>query len=137
MADAATKVERYSVDVPNKPGEGARILGALAEAKVTLLAAWGYPLGKSKTSRIELVAADGKALRTAAKKAKIKLQRESAGFHIAGRDKVGAVGAAMSALAEKGVNVHAIQAVASGTKYGCLIEVDTSDARKAAKALGL
>jgi len=137
MADMVTKVERYSVDVPNKPGEGARVLGALAEAKVNLLAAWGYPLGKSRTSRIELVASDAAALRAAARKAKIKLQRETAAFHIADRDKVGAVSAAMAALAEKGVNVHAVQAVASGSKYGCLIEVDSSDARKAAKALGL
>jgi len=137
MADSVTKVERYSVDVPNKPGEGACVLGALAEGKVNLLAAWGYPLGSSGTSRIELVASDSSALRTAAKKAKIKLKRESAGFHIAGRDKAGAVSTAMAALAEKGVNVHAIQAVASGSKYGCLIEVDASDVRKAAKALGL
>jgi len=43
----------------------------------------------------------------------------------------------MAKLAEKGINVRAVQAVATGTKYGALIEVDSKDVRKAARALGV
>jgi hypothetical protein len=132
-----TKVERFSVDVPDQPGEGARVLEALAAGKVNLVAAWGYPLGGSGTSRIELVSSDSAALRAAARNAKVKLNRESAAFHVSGPDKPGAVASAARKLADAGVNIHAVQAVSSGSKYGCLIEVAAQDVRKAAKALGV
>ena len=35
-------VKLYSVSVLNKPGEGARILGALRDAGVNLIAFWSY-----------------------------------------------------------------------------------------------
>ena len=137
MADGVSKVERYSVDVPNQAGTGASTLAALAAGGANMQAAWGYPLGASGASRIELVPKDAAALKAAAKKAKIKLNREAAAFYVVGRDKVGAVGATLAKLAAKGINVHAVQAASSGTKYGCLIEVDAKDVRKAAKALGV
>lgn len=136
MADGITKVDRFSVDMADQPGEGARILGALAAGKADLLAAWGYPLGSSGMARLELVPKDSAVLRAAAKKAGIKLQRESAAFHLVARDKIGAVAAAVAALAGKGINIHALQAASAGARYGCLIEVDAKDVRKAAKALG-
>ena len=137
MTETIAKVERFSVNVPDKVGEGARILEALKAGKANLIAAWGYPLGAGGGARIELAPADAAALRAAAKKAKIKLTRECAAFHITGRNRIGAVGAALAKLAEKGINVHAVQAVCSGLKYGCLIEVDAKDVRKAARALGV
>jgi predicted amino acid-binding ACT domain protein len=56
---------------------------------------------------------------------------------VAGPDKPGAVAAAARKLADAGVNIHAVQAVSAGSRYGCLIEVAAQDVRKAAKALGL
>ena len=137
MADGIQKVDRFSVDVPDKAGEGARVLGALAAGKANLLAVWGYPLGGSGKSRIEIVPKDSAALKAAAKAAKIKVKRESAALYATGRDKLGVVSAALAKLAEAGVNVHAVQAICAGAKYGCLIEVDSKAMRKAAKALGV
>ncbi|MCD6360278.1 MAG: hypothetical protein J7M38_05375 [Armatimonadetes bacterium] len=137
MANAIAKVERYSVEVADQPGEGVRILEALKAGKVNLIACWGYPLGAAGNARIELVPEDGAALRAAVKKAKIKVKKECGAFCVADRNKVGALAAAMAKLAEKGINVRAVQAVATGTKYGALIEVDPKDVRKAARALGV
>ena len=137
MADAITKVDRFSIDVPDKPGEGARVLSALAAGKANLLAAWGYPLGNTGSARIEVVPKDTAALRAAAKAARIKLKRESAAFHVSGRDKLGVVSQSLAKLAEKGINVHAVQAACAGRNYGSLIEVDGKDVRKAARALGV
>lgn len=137
MATAITKVDRFSVDVPHQAGEGARVLEALAAEKVNLIAAWGYPLGDSGQARIELVPADSAALRAAARKAKIKLNKEAVSFHVVGPDKPGALAAALRKLADAGISIHALQAVSAGSRYGCLIEVAASDVRKAAKALGL
>ena len=133
----ANKVERFSVDVPDQAGEGARLLGVLSAAKVNLIAAWGYPLASPGAARIELVPADSAALRDALKKAKIKAKRECAGFHITGKNKTGALSAALATLAEKGVNIHSVQAASSGGKFGGVITVEGKDVRKAAKALGV
>ena len=136
MSDTIKKVERFSVDVPDQAGEGARVLNALAAGKADLLAAWGYPLGGGN-AKIELVPKDAVKMKAAAKAAKIKVKRESAAFCVVDRNKVGALAAALATLAEKGVNIRAVQALAVGGKYGALIEVDSKDARKAAKALGV
>lgn len=135
MADGVQKVERYSIEVSDRAGEGARVLGALAAGKADLVAAWGYPLGSTGTTKIEVVPADSATFRAAARKAKIKVKRESAAFCVVGRNKVGAVAALLETLGSKGINVHAVQAIAVGGKYGSLIEVAPSDVRKAAAAL--
>ena len=137
MADGVRKVERYSTDVAAQAGTGARVLGALAAGKVDLLSVWGYPLGNSGQARIEIVPKDSAKLKAAAKKAKIKLKRESAAFYVSGRDKVGALVDVLDKLGKAGITIHAAQAVSVGTKYGCVVEVDAKSVRKAAKALGV
>ena len=68
MAESIRKGDLFSIDIANKAGEGAKVLGALRDAGVNLLAVWGYPT-KAKKARIDLVAADKAALNKAAKKA--------------------------------------------------------------------
>ena len=46
MVDIIRKVAYFAMDVPNKPGEGARVLGVLADAGVNLLAFTGFPSGR-------------------------------------------------------------------------------------------
>jgi hypothetical protein len=137
MADEIKKVDRFSIDVPNQPGEGARILGALASAKVNLVALWGYPMGATETSRIEMVPADTAAFKAAMKAAKLKVNKEATSFHLIGKEKVGALATVLEKLASIGVNVHAVQAASAGPRFGCLIEVGAQDVRKASKALGI
>ncbi len=132
----ANKVERFSIAVADKAGEGARVLGALAAGKANLIAAWGYPVGDGN-ARVEVIPVDSVKLKAAAKAAKIKLKKECAAFYVEGRNKVGVVAAALAVLADKGINVRAVQAVATGSKYGAVIEVESKDVRKAAKALGI
>lgn len=129
------KVDRFSVEVPNEAGQGSRVLGAISEGKVDLLAAWGYPYGDR--AKIEVIPADSAAFKTAAKKAKIAVKKESAAFCVGGKNKVGALAEVMGALAAAGVNVHAVQAIGMGSKFGALVEVDSKDLRKASKALGV
>ena len=137
MADTIAKVDRFSIEVPAKPGEGARVLGSLAAGKADLLAVWGYPLGSSGKVKIEVVPADTAVFKAAAKAAKIKVKKESAAFCVVGRNKVGALAEAIGKLGEKGITIHAAQAIAVGGKYGALVEVEAKDVRKAARALGV
>jgi hypothetical protein len=54
MADTVRGVEYYYATVPDAPGEGQRILSALKESGVNLLAFLGFPLGGGQ-AQIDLV----------------------------------------------------------------------------------
>jgi hypothetical protein len=45
MAEEIRVVEHYSASIANKVGEGARVLGALRDGGVNLIAFWGYKHG--------------------------------------------------------------------------------------------
>jgi hypothetical protein len=67
---------------------------------------------------------------------KIELGKKKTAFHIAGANEPGAVAEILAKLADKKINVSAIQAVAAGAGvYGALLQVDSDDVKKAAKAL--
>ncbi|HWC96746.1 MAG TPA: hypothetical protein VG456_08355 [Candidatus Sulfopaludibacter sp.] len=130
------KVECYSVVVANKPGKGAHVLSALKEAGVNFTAIWGYPVSKSK-ARIDLVAEDAALLKKAAKQLKIELGKKTIAFHVTGEERPGAVAEILAKLAEKEINVFAVQALCAGSgRFGALVQVDEADVKKAAKVLG-
>ena len=68
MADTVRRVEYYYVTVPDAPAEGQRILSALKDSGVNLLAFLGFPLGDGQ-SQIDLVPEDPASLREAAERA--------------------------------------------------------------------
>ncbi len=57
MADKIRRDYRY-VEVPDQPGEGARVLGALHEQGVSLLSMTAFPTGGGN-AQIDLVAGSG------------------------------------------------------------------------------
>ena len=48
MAEEVRVVEHYSASIANKVGEGARVLGALRDGGVNLIAFWGYKHGEGR-----------------------------------------------------------------------------------------
>ncbi len=135
MADTVQRVQYFYAEVPDKPGEGAKLLGMLKEAGVNLLAFSGFP--KGRRAQIDFIPADPAALRAAARKAKLKLVGPKTGFLIQGEDRIGAMAEFMSKLADAGINVTAVDAVAAGTgRYGAILWVKPRDVTKAAKVLG-
>jgi len=135
MADTISKIENYTVSLPDRPGEGAKVLAALREGGADLTAVWGYPLGPGD-ARLELLPKSGSALRKAAKKAGLTLSGKRTAFLVQGKDKPGVVAAHLAKLGAAGINVHAVQAVCAGSgRYGAVIFVAPGDLAKAAKAL--
>jgi hypothetical protein len=129
------KLDVYSVVIPNKPGQGAQLLGAFKEAGVNFIGIWGYPVNKSK-SRIDLVAEDPALLKKTARQLKIELGNKQTAFHITGEDHSGAVAEVLAKLAAKEINVYAVQALCAGSgRFGTLIQVDRDAVRKAARTL--
>ncbi len=135
MADTIQRVQYFYSEVPDKPGEGAKILRMLQEEGINLLALSGFPKGRK--AQIDLIPADPAALKAAAKKAKLKLKGPKTGFLVQGDDRVGAVAEIMNRLAGAKINVTAIDAVSAGFgRYGAIFWVKPRDVKKAAELLG-
>jgi len=135
MADIVRKVAYFAMDVPNRPGEAAGVLGALADAGVNLLAFSGFPSGRR--AQLDFIPEDIAVFKKAAKAAKIKTRPQKFGFLIQGEDRKGAVAELLKPLAEKNINVTAIDAVSAGEgRYAAILWVEPKDVNKAAKALG-
>lgn len=136
MSDTITLADYYYTTVPDKPGEGARILGVLRDAGVNLLAFSGFPEGRR--SQLDFVPADGPSFLAAAKAAKLKLSRAKKVFLVSGDDRVGAVAAVYDKLGAAKINVTALDAVCAGAgRYGAIFWVKPRDVKKAAGVLGV
>ncbi len=134
MAIIVRKVGYFAMDIPNKPGEGARVLGALADAGVDLLAFTGFPSGRK--AQIDFIPEDVAVFKTAVKGAKLKTRPQKFAFLIRGDDRKGAVADLLKILAQKKINITAIDAVAAGAGlYAAILWVEPKDVNKAAKAL--
>jgi len=136
MAEMIRPVDYYYIQVPDKPGEGAKILAALKEAGINLLAFSGFPQGKR--AQLVFIPEDPVALLNVAKRAKWKLSPKKTGFLVQGDDRVGACADFLGKLAAAKINVTAIDAVSAGAgRYGAIFWVKPRDVSRAAKALGI
>jgi len=135
MPDTVRRVQYFYTEVPDKPGEGAKLLNALKEAGVNLLAYSGFP--KGRRAQLDFIPADVAAFRAAARKAKLPLVGPKTGFLIQGADRPGAVAELIAKLAAAQINVTACDAVAAGEgRYGAILWVKPQDVQKAARVLG-
>ena len=134
MAEEIRVVEHYSASIPNKVGEGARVLGALRDAGVNLIAFWGYKHGPGR-AQLEFIPEDSAIFVSAAKQAKLRLRKRTALF-IHGDDRPGAIADMLAKLAGAHINVAALQAVCGeGGRYGAIVFLPPAAAGKAASAL--
>ncbi|MGH7501990.1 MAG: hypothetical protein ACREL7_09555 [Longimicrobiales bacterium] len=135
MADRVKKVSYVKVMVPNRAGQGARLLEALRDGGVNLTAFHAFPAGGGKT-QVDLVAEDGTALRRAAKTNAWKLSSPKRAFIIEGEDRAGAVQRQFKKLADAGVNAIASSAIAAGRgRFGMILWVRPQDFTRASRAL--
>jgi len=136
VPDRVRRVNYCYPIVPNRAGQGARILAELKRAGVDLLAYSGFPVGGGR-SQLDLVLEDLGGLRRVARKNGWRLSKVKKGFLIQGTDEVGAVHRHLQKLADAGINVTAADAVAAGKgRYGMILWVKPRDYARAARALG-
>ena len=136
MPDQIRRVDYYSAMIPDKPGEGARVLTALEQGGVNLIAFSGFPEGARKT-QLDFVPEDGPAFVKAARKAGLEVGKKKSGFLIQGEDHPGAAAAVARTLGQAGINVTSMQTICAGSgRFGGLFWVKPEDMRKASKLLG-
>jgi len=129
------RVAYFKMMVPNRPGQGARALDVLHRAGINLIAFSGFPAGKG--AQMDFIPANPSAFRQVARKAKWKIAKSKRAFLVSGDDRVGAGARLLGKLAEKRINVIAIDAVCAGKgRYGALLWVSPTQYARAARALG-
>jgi hypothetical protein len=136
MAETIRKVDYFYIKAPNKPGEGARVLGAFRDEGVNFLAFSGFPEGEG--AQIDFVPEETPKFEAAAKKAGLRLSPKKTGFLAQGEDRVGAIADIMGKLAGVQINITAIDAICAGEgRYGAIFWVKPNDVSKAAQTLGI
>jgi len=136
MPDVVRRVEYQYVVVPDRPGEGLRVLAALQREGVNLLAYLGFPLEGGR-AQLDLVAEDPEALRRVAAREGWELSAPKWAFLVQGDDRVGAAAEHIRKLSEAGVNITAAAAAAAGAgRYGMVLWVKPEDYDRAAQLLG-
>ena len=136
MADTVKRVEYRYATVPDTPGEGQRILTALRDSGVDLLAFLAFPTGDGQ-SQIDLVPADPAALTAASAQLGVTLSDAKRAFLVQGDDRVGAVADTIVKLADAGLNITAAAATAASSgSFGMILWVAPADYEKAAASLG-
>lgn len=134
MHDTVRKVHYFSLTVPNKPGQTFRVLATLVSAGINLLACTGTPHGRR--ARIEVVPDDTRKFTVAAKKAGFVFSEKKTGFLIQGEDRPGALADNLRALAEKGINIVAVEGLAAGAgRWGAILWVASKDVSRAGRLL--
>lgn len=133
--DTIRKADYFSMETAHKVGEGARLLGALRDAGVNLRAFTGFPSGRR--AQVDFIPADAAQFRAAARKLKLKVGARKTVFLVEGDDRPGAIAEICEKLANAGINMIAMDAVAIGNgRYGAMFWVAPRDVNKAARLLG-
>jgi hypothetical protein len=135
MANTIRRVSYAYVTAASKPGEAARILQALCDGSVNLLAFSGFPQGRSK-AQIDVVTDDLDALKGIARGRKWKLSRIKRAFLVQGADEPGAAVAPLAKLGAANINVIAADAIAAGEgRFGMIFWVEARSYNRAAALL--
>jgi hypothetical protein len=134
MAETVRQLDYFYIEVPNKVGEGAKVMRALKDAGVNLIAFSGFPSGRK--AQLDFFPADPAAFRQVAKANRWKVVGPKRGFLVQGDDQIGAVSDLIAKLADAKIDVIAIDAVALEGRYGALCWVAPRSLKKAAAVLG-
>ncbi len=136
MADTVRSVAHFTVDIDNKTGAGAAVLGQLRNDDVNLIAAWGYATASGK-AKLEIVPDDADGFVAAAKALGLAHGAPVTVFYLTGADRVGALADALAKLAAANVGLDAVQAVSDGSGgFGAVFYVGAADIQRAGTALG-
>lgn len=135
MTDVIRIVDYFKIMTPDKPGEGARVLGVLRDAGTNLLAYNGFP--RAGRAQLDFIPENSAAFLKAMKQAGIRVGGPKKGFLIQGEDRVGAIAEITEKLAQAKINVTALYAVTGGERrYGAILWVKPPSVKKAAAVLG-
>jgi hypothetical protein len=120
-----TRLSDFWIDLPDRPGELARLTAQLREADVNLLGMWGYG-AENGIARFYCVPESPEQFRNFARSAELQV-REGATFYLSGSDRGGTLLQTLEQIAAAKINLLAIQAVAIDGRFGCFLWANPED----------
>ncbi len=117
-----TRLADFWINLPDRPGELARLAARLREADVNLLGLWGYG-AENGHARFYCVPESAEQFRNFARSAELPV-RESVTFYLNAADNGGMLVQTLEKIAAAGINLLAIQAVAIKGEFGCFLWTD-------------
>lgn len=131
------RVDYFYTTVKDQPGEAYKLLSALADLGVNLLAFNAIPLG-SAGAQLSLFPEDSSMLTTIAKKAGIVLEGPNPALLIQGDDNVGVLAEIHQKLFNADINVYSANCVTTGKgTFGYLVYLRPDEYDRALEALGM
>jgi hypothetical protein len=115
----------FWINLPDRPGELARLAARLREADVNLLGLWGYGAENGR-ARFYCVPESAEQFRNFARSAELPI-REGVTFYLTAADRGGMLVQTLENIARANVNLLAIQAVAIQGEFGCFLWADERD----------
>ena len=129
------KADYYTMKVSQRPGAGAKLLGAMKAAGVNLLAFTGFPSGGG--AQVDFIPENSARFRQAAKKAGLRISKRKTVFLARGDDRVGALTGVLGRLAAAKINLVSLSAVTAGKRrYGMVFWVKKKDIARTSRLLG-
>jgi hypothetical protein len=130
----AKLVTYFKGSLEDRPGALLAVAEDLKSKNLGLLALWAFGTQPGQ-GEYRCIPRSPDKFRSACKAAGMHVE-EGTGVFVKGSDKTGALVKTLKAIAEEGVNITALHAIAVGPNYGSIIQVAPGDIEKAAKALG-
>lgn len=135
MATTIRRTAYFSMKIPNRAGQGARLLGELAAHDVDLLAFTGFPAAAG--AQVDFIPRDVAKFKRAARRLGLKTGNKKTVFLAQGADQAGVISKICGRLAQARISITAMDAVTAGKgRYGAIFWVKPKDVAKAARALG-
>ena len=120
-----TRLADFWINLPDQPGELARLAARLREADVNLLGLWGYG-AENGQARFYCVPQSAEQFRNFAMSAELPA-REGCTFYLHEIDRGGTLVQTLEKIASADINLLAIQAVAINGECGCFLWANTND----------
>lgn len=131
------RVDYYYTTVKDQPGEAYKLLSALADLGVNLLAFNAVPLSTG-AAQLSLFPQDSAMFTNVAKKANIKIEGPNPALLIQGDDELGVLAEIHQKLFNADINVYSANCVTTGKgTFGYIIYLRPDEYDKALKVLGV
>ncbi|MHC4651556.1 MAG: hypothetical protein ACYTES_11935, partial [Planctomycetota bacterium] len=115
----------FSIRLPDRPGELARLAASMREAGVSLVGLWGYGESRDR-ARFYCVPEHPEHFRDFARSADLPVE-EGKTFYLTGADQPGVLADWLDRIGSAGINLQAIEAVQIHGVFGVFIWADARD----------
>jgi len=129
------RVTYFMANLEDKPGELLKVMQDLKAKKIALRGLWGFATHSGK-AQLFVVTKKVEKLRDFWKSSGL-LAEEGTGFLIQGNDRLGVMIKSLQAIADGGLNIHAVDAIATKGRYASFVWVNPEDVQRVAEVLGV